>query len=245
MKSLPLTLHCLAFRHNAALQEVLGLPIYTRWCRTPLTCPDAVPDSFDPSTRRKIIKSLRYSQCNIDHVKEIYNFTKKPTDLAMERLRCVNVFAKNDADLFDIVNFAKGKYPQFIPEFDEFESKLSRNPKLNPSPIKFPDISELGYFLFKNKKDDIALKKFHDAPHEALFLIRQGELEVSEEMYRVLTWWFALRIKNNFTDFKIKEYDNPNELAKNYLQHFNDKIGVVDGWFYAIRDGIPVKFPLI
>lgn len=246
MKKLPLTMHSIAFRHNALLQEVLNLPKSSKWFRPSFLCEEAIPDEFSKYNRQKLMKIFDTNVKNFELVSQMFNFPQDPGEEYLERLRCVNALADlSKCSLFDIIDYAICEYPEHENKFLDFRCLIS--PKMakikcieNPDILNFPKIGKLGKFFFG--KDIDLLREYDLNPADLLFLSRNGEIELDEHIYKILTWWCAFRTSRGYVNFIEIEPENPQELRINYMNYFNDQIGVSNGYFYAIMEGIPVKF---
>ena len=237
--TLPLTMHCVAYRHNAAIKEILCLPEYVKWHKRPLLCEESIPEDFNPTVKRQIASTFNHVEA-FDRIKEIYNFTSTPGPDYLERLRCLQTFARRGTSLYQLLAFAKNEYPEYSTDFESLQELLGL--KFEDSEIEIYDVSSIND-LFETNFDFI--DEFGKYPHELLYLARQGVIDIDDRVYRVLTWWHAFRLPRNCRHFKEIQPCDPVKHAEEYFLYFNDRIGRIEENFYAIDNGIPIKFRLI
>lgn len=232
----PLTSHCLAYRHNAPLREILNLPEFVAWHNRPLICVGMIPDEFNRQVRKKLEYVLKQTATDgFDQFKEVFNFTIRPDPHEhIERLRCMRTFADPEYDIFDLVEQAKQDFPHLADKLERFREAIGPGNGVTKA-IDYPKVTKLRKFGFKVPKG------FTERPDELLFAYRTGKIVLSDETYRALTWWPAFR---DVEFFKVVVPENPNKTAAECLVKFNDRLMIREGWFYGIQGGIPVKFAL-
>ena len=238
-RALPLTMHCIAYKHNAAIKEILCLPEYVKWHKRPLICEESIPENFNSIVKRQIASTFNHTE-EFNRIKEIYNFTTSPGPAYLERLRCLQTFAKRGTNFHQLLAFAKAEYPEHHADFESLQELFGL--KFDCSDVEMYDISSIND-LFETNFEFVS--EFGKCPHELLYLARQGRIDLDDRVYRVLTWWHAFRKHKGCKQFKQIQPLNPVKHAEDFFLYFNDRIGLIGKDFYAIDGGVPVKFRLI